>query len=196
MRMHRRHHRRVALVGTTDGAHAAVALWHVLHQPVDGVVAVGSVIDRSRVERTLERPGHDVVAFGSIFSAHVLVHDDVAGRSRGVVHLRHGRGEMRAVEVQHALRGVVWRACEQDRRLGRALRNENERFQLHAVAHRNHDFALDVVELIRLRCESCGRLTGKIGRGPSCQCGGGANDQKNCGHGQVARHCVRLAVRS
>ena len=55
-----------------------LALRDVLHQPVDGVVGVGRVIDRRRIQRPVQRPVHDVVALGAVFAAHVLHHADVA----------------------------------------------------------------------------------------------------------------------
>ena len=51
---------------------------NVLHQPVDGVVGVGGVIDRRRIQRPVQRPVHHVVALGAVLAAHVLHHADVA----------------------------------------------------------------------------------------------------------------------
>ena len=49
--------------------------------------------------------------------------------------------------------GVVGRARQQDRRAPGALRDEDDRVQLHAVAHRDHHVALDVVEAVVGRFE-------------------------------------------
>ena len=139
---HRRHDGRVALVGTADRADTAIALGHVLHEPFDRVVAVSRMVGRGRIQRAAQRLRHDVVAFGTVFPAHVLVNDDVAGRDRGVVHLRHDRREARTLEARNAIRCVVRRACQQDRRVLRPLRHQDEGLELDAVAHRDHFLAL------------------------------------------------------
>ncbi len=46
------------------------------------------MIDGARVQRALERPGHHVVAFGSVLSAHVLEDADVAVHHEDLVALR------------------------------------------------------------------------------------------------------------
>ena len=69
---------------------------HVLHEPVDGVVGVGRVIDLAGVERPSQRPRHHVVPFRSVLAAHVLEHADVAVGDEHLVALRQRR--------QHATR--------------------------------------------------------------------------------------------
>ena len=50
-----------------------------------------------------------------------------------------------AVVASGALGGVVGRAGQQDRRVPGALGHHDDGVQLHAVAHGNHHFALDVI---------------------------------------------------
>ena len=53
-------------------------LGNILHQPVDGVVGVGGMIDRRRILRAVQRAVHHVVALRAVLAAHVLHHADVA----------------------------------------------------------------------------------------------------------------------
>ena len=46
MRIHQRHQRQKAIVRDSKDADFAVALGDILHQPVDGVVGIGGMIDR------------------------------------------------------------------------------------------------------------------------------------------------------
>jgi hypothetical protein len=78
VRIHQRHQRQKAVVGNAQDADLAVALRNVLHQPVDGVVGVGGVIDRRGILRPVQGAVHHVVAFGAVFAANVLHHADVA----------------------------------------------------------------------------------------------------------------------
>ena len=138
----------------------------VLHQPVDGVVGVGGVIDRRRVLRPVQRAVHHVVALGAVLAAHVLHHADVAALDDhvgGVVVAVQDRAEVRAVGVAGELRGVVGRARQQDRRALRALRHQDDRVQLHAVAHGDHHLAPDVVEAVGDGLELAGVSLGKAG---------------------------------
>ena len=78
MRVDQRHQRQEPVVRDAEDADLAVALGHVLHQPVDRVVGVGGVIDRRRILRPAQRPVHHVVAFGAVLAADVLDDADVA----------------------------------------------------------------------------------------------------------------------
>ena len=114
-----RHQRQEAVVGDPEDADAAVALRHVLHQPVDGVVGVGRVIDRRRVLRPAQRAVHHVVALGAVLPAHVLDHADVAALDDhvgGVVVAAQDRPEVGALGVARERARVVGRARQQDRR--------------------------------------------------------------------------------
>lgn len=151
MRVEERHQRQKAVVGDAEDADLAVGLGDVLHQPVDRVVGVGRVIDRRRVQRTAQRPIHHVVAFRSVLPADVLHDADVAALDdhfhRVVVSLKHRR-QVRARRVRGEPGRVVGRAGQQNRRPPRALRHENHRVQLHAVAHRDHHVAAGEVVVV------------------------------------------------
>ena len=166
MRVDQRHQRQEPVVGNAEDADLAVALGSVLHQPVDRVVGVGGVIDRRRVLRPAQRPVHHVVAFRAVLAADVLHHADVAALDdhfqRVVVAGEHRR-QVGAVRVAGEVVRVVRRARQQDRRAPGALRHQDDGVQLHAVAHRNHDVALHVVEGVGHRLERRRRLARQAG---------------------------------
>ena len=119
-------------------------LGNILHQPVDGVVGIGGVVDGRRVLRAVQRAVHDVVALGAVLAAHVLHHADVAAfddHVGGVVIAVQDRPEVRALGVARELGRVIGRARQQDRRALRSLRNKDDGVQLDAVAHGDHDLA-------------------------------------------------------
>jgi hypothetical protein len=172
MRMIERHQRQESVVGDAEYTDLAVALGNVLHQPVNGVVRVGRFVDRSGVLRTVDRPVHHEVAFGSILAPNVLDHTDVAvlddhvGRivvpfenrpqmSAGSMAGQHG-GVIRSPRQQHS--GML-RAVGFDER----LRQQDHRVQLHAIAHRDHNVAPLVVENRRRRRELRRSLAGIVG---------------------------------
>ena len=141
------------------------ALGDVLHQPVDGVVRVGRVVDGRRVQRPPERPVHDVVALRAVLAAHVLDGPDVApldDHVRRVVVALQDRAEVRALGVARELVGVVGRPREQDRRALRALRDQDHRVQLHPVPHGDHHVPPDVVEAVVRRLELRGDLARQV----------------------------------
>jgi hypothetical protein len=72
------HQRQESVVGDAENSHLPVGLRDVLDQPVDGVVCVGRLIDGSRVQGTVNRPVHHVVAFRAVFAADVLNDADVS----------------------------------------------------------------------------------------------------------------------
>ena len=173
VRVEERHQRQESVVGNPEDADPAVGFRHVLHEPVDRVVGVGRMIDRGRVLRPAQRPVHHVIAFGAVLAAHVLHRADVAAfddHVGGVVIALQDRAEMAAVGVARQARRVVGRPRQQDRRASRALRHDHDRVQLHAVAHRDHHDALDVVEAVVHRLERCRRLARQAGRGGRLLC--------------------------
>ena len=147
--MHQRHHDGETFVRAAEHSHLAVALGHVLHEPVDRVVRVGRMIDGARVQRSLERPGHHVVAFRPILAAHVLEHADVAVHHEDLVALRQRPEHPRRWRPLRSPRCVVGRTRQDQWRLSGSFGHDDDGVQFHTVAHRNHDVALDVI--VRLR---------------------------------------------
>ena len=143
------HQRCESVVGNAEDANSSVALRNILDQPVDGVVCIGRVIDGRGIQRTVQRASHHVIAFGAVFAAHVLHDADIAafddhlGR---IVIATENRTEMRAGGLSGLRHSLVRRAREQDRRIFRTLGQNDDRVQLHAVAHGNHHVAFDVIE--------------------------------------------------
>ena len=155
MRVDERHEHRETLVGGADHADLAVGLRHVLHQPLDGVVGIGCVIDQRGIERPVQRAGHDVIAFRVVLAAYVLKDADVPLPDEHLIPQRQRRQHVRAHEALGALGGVVRGAGEDDRRVLCALRDDDGGEELDPVAHRDHDLALFVVKLL------CGYLEGR-----------------------------------
>src|SRR3546814_21122205 len=83
--------------------------------------------------------------FRSVFAAHVLIDADIARLDERLVGERPRREHRRRVHPLGAARGIVRRAREDDRRVGRALGDDDDGIELHAVAHRDHHLALDVI---------------------------------------------------
>ena len=143
MRIHQRHQRQEAIVGDAQKSNLAVAFRNILHQPVDGVVSVRSVIHRRGILRPVQRPVHDVVALRAVLAAHVL--DDHIGR---IVVALQDRTQVRTLRVAGQPVGVVRRAGQQDGSAMGALGQQDHGVQLHAVPHRDHRLALAVIEAI------------------------------------------------
>ena len=104
-----------------------------------------------RILRTVQRAVHHVLAFRAILAANVLHHANVAAfddHFGGVVVTVQDSVQGANYCVRGELVGVVWRARQKDRRVLGAFGNEDDRMQLHAVAHRNHHFATNVVEAV------------------------------------------------
>ena len=160
VRIHERHQRQESVVRDAEDADLAVRFRDVLHEPVDRVVRVRRVVHRRRVLRPVHGAVHHVVALGAVLAAHVLHDADVAAlddRLDGVVVAVERRAEVRALVDPRELVGVVGRPREEDRRRLRAqgrLRHEDDRVQLHAVAHRDHHLAPHVVEAVVRRHEA------------------------------------------
>ena len=166
MGMEQRHQREEPVVRDAQDSHLAVALGYVLHQPVDGVERVGGVIDRCRVLRTAQWPVHHVIAFGAVLPANVLDDADVTALDNHVgriVVAVENRAQMRAFGVTRERRRVVRRPREEDGRAPGAFRQHDHRVQLDAVPHRDHDVALDVLEIVRGRLEVCRCLARQAG---------------------------------
>src|ERR1051326_8826941 len=78
MRVYQPHERQEAIVGNSQNAYFAIAFGNVFYEPVDGVVRVSSVINRSRILWAVQRSVHHVVALRSVLAADVLHHADVS----------------------------------------------------------------------------------------------------------------------
>jgi hypothetical protein len=152
------------------GCGFAIALRDVLYQPIDCVVRVCGMIDRSRIQRPMERTRHHVVALGAVLSAHILNHANVAAFDddfRCIVVPIKNRTEVRTLRVTQQIGSMVGSARQQNRRALRALRsfrNDDHCVQLDAVAHGDHHLALDVVEAVCDRSKRRRHFAGQAGR--------------------------------
>ena len=166
MRIHQRHQGCEAIVRNSENANFAVAFGNVFHQPVDGVVSVGRVIDQRRIQRPVQRTVHHIIAFGSIFAAHVLHHANVAAfddHFGGVVIAFENRSQVGTLRLPRLLFRAVGRARKQHRRVFRAFGDNDHRKQLDAVPHGNHYVALDIVEAVGRRSQRRRRFVGETG---------------------------------
>ena len=184
MRIDQAHQHRKAVIAGAHGADFAIGLRHVLDQPVDRVVGIGRMIHRRVIQVARQRPGHHIVAFGFVFSAYILGHDDVAG----VGELAEAQGQdqraARTIPAAGEFAGVVGRAIENHGRTRRAFGNDDDGMELHAIAHGNHDVALDVVVGFCRDFEVCGDVAGRrrrCGHG-ICEAGGADAQQPSGGH--------------
>ena len=143
MRIDERHDDGEALVGAADHADAAVRLGHVLHKPVDRVVGVGGVIDACCCSA--------VRAAGASSRTRLPTRISRARPGRRGCSRRRQTARRTAAAPRpcsgdavalRARRRVVRRPREQDGRVARALRHDDDRVELDAVAHRDHDVAL------------------------------------------------------
>src|SRR4029453_11671601 len=142
----------------------SVALRNVLHEPVNRVERVGRVIDDGGIQTTPQRTVHDIVAFRAVLAADILYNADVSAFDDhlGCIVIAAEDGtEMRALRMTGEDVGVVRRASEQDGRVLRASRYEDDGVKLDAVTHRNHLFAPDVVERVGGRLERRGSFSGE-----------------------------------
>ena len=103
------------------------------------------MVRRSGVQRAADRSGHDVIALGLVFAAHILENTDVAAVDEYLVSLREDRDHVRAIVSGGALGGVIGCAGQENWRVPRSFRNYDDGVQLHSVAHGDHHFALDIV---------------------------------------------------
>ena len=157
VRVHQRHRHHHAVVAGPDHADAAVRFGHMLHQPVDRVIGVGRVIDLGGIVGAAQRAFVDVFAARSVFATHILIDADIAVGEEHRVRSAHRHVGIGAA-VLHRAFGIVGRAFEQYRRVVRALHHHDHGMQLHAVAHRDIDHALDVVEGLIRRREALGHI--------------------------------------
>ncbi len=151
MRMDDGHQRQEAVIRDAQHAHLAVALRHILHQPVDGVVGIGRLIDGRRVLRPVQRPVHHEVALRAVLAANVLGHADVSAfddHFGGVVVPVKIGSQVRAVHVGGHGAGVIRRARKEHRRVRGALRHQDHGVQANPVAHGDHDFTARKIEAL------------------------------------------------
>src|SRR5207248_6256171 len=156
------------------------ALRNILHQPINRVMGVGGFVHRGGIQRAMQGAGHDVVTFRPVFATDVLVHADVAALydylGSIVVAFEDG-AKVRTGGVAGLDGGAVRRAREQHGRVMGAFGHNDDRVQAHAIAHGNHDVALDVVEAGGGSLEIRGRLAGEV-RILRSFLGGAASDEE------------------
>src|SRR4051812_37228199 len=78
MRIDQCHEWQESVIGDSENPYLAIAFRNILHQPVDGVISIGSVIDRCGIEWAVQWAIHHVITLGVVFSAHVLHYPDVS----------------------------------------------------------------------------------------------------------------------
>ena len=188
VRIDERHQGQEPIVGDAEDADPAVCLRGVLHQPVDGVVCVGGVIHRRRVQWPVYGPAQHVVAFRAVLAAHVLIHADVAAFDNHLPCVEiDALSKMGAgIGTRHHA-GVVGRARKQDRCVLCPTGHKDDRVQLYTVAHRDHYLAFDKVKAVGGGLE-LGRRLARQGR----VCGG----RRCCrGFARSSEHRFRARVR-
>ena len=131
------HHGQEAGIAGADEAGAAVVFWAVQEQPRYGVVGVGTFVDGFRAVVISERTAHDELAFTLVAATNIFANVDVAVAGQ----LRTGAEKPRASGLVNAVRG----ALDQERNRGRDVRGpEDNRVELDAVAHGDHDLSAHV----------------------------------------------------
>ncbi len=119
---------------------------HVLHEPVDGVVSVGRMVDRGRVQGAAQGAVHDILALRPIFAAHVLVGDDISGADQFGRQRREDALGQRAEVAAGLIVGRIRGAVEHDGGAARIFRQDQHGEQFHPVAHRDHHRSADILE--------------------------------------------------
>jgi len=102
------------------GRRPCVALRNIFHQPLDGVVGVGGMIDRCGIQRAAQRARQSHSRPRSVLAADVLDNADVAAFKddfQCVVIAMEAGSEMRAVLVGGRIVGVVRRAGKKNWRV-------------------------------------------------------------------------------
>src|SRR5580704_10695623 len=66
-----------ARIGNAENTDAAVVMWYILHQPVDGVVRITGLIDIGGLLVFYKRPDIREVAFAHPAAADILRDDDI-----------------------------------------------------------------------------------------------------------------------
>ncbi len=146
VRVEQRHRGRPPAVRYAEDPDAAVGVGHVLHEPVDGVVGVGGLVDRAADVPVARRALHDELPLTPEAPAQVLGGDHIAV-GRQFVQRPAGRDR-----ADHLGPHAVGRAVEQDRqRPVRAFRDEDLGVEPDAVAHRDHRRVADVPAVQRGR---------------------------------------------
>ena len=136
------------LIRTPEHANLAIGFGDILDEPVDGVVSDGvvrGVVGIGRIQRAPQWASHKILAFGAIFAADVLENTDVSAARKHVVARRQNRQHVRRWDTLGTFRRVVRRPSQDDWRILRSPRDDYDGVQFHAIAHRNHDVALNVV---------------------------------------------------
>src|SRR5262249_6378969 len=77
MRIGKWHRGKKSVVRDAKDADFAVALWNVFHEPRDGVIRVGRMVDGRWVQRSAQWTIYDVVSFGTVLAAYILDDTDV-----------------------------------------------------------------------------------------------------------------------
>ena len=197
MRVHQSHQRQKAVIGNPENAHLAVALGGILHQPVDGVVGVGGVIDRRGVLWPMQGPVHYVVALRTKLAADILHHANVATLNDhvgGIVVAVQNWAEVRAMSMAREFVGAVRRARQQNGRALGPLGHQDDCVQLNPVAHRDHDIAPDVVKTTACGLEFRGSFAGIPGslgdrRLNKTRCSQRANQTSSTDCQKKTNHC-------
>ena len=138
-----RHRSVKARIRNSVNSDAAVVVSHILDQPINGVVGVGCFVDLISFLVRNVWPHVFINAFAHIAAAHIAVNEDVACAREQFVW-----PQQRFVIVRAIRTDAIRRAVEHDRislLLVFRLVDANEEF--HAIAHRNHHFALGVMTL-------------------------------------------------
>ena len=141
MRIDHAHRRVEAGIGDAEHANVAVVVRNVLHEPVDGVVGVGALVDFFRALVWIERADVNVITFGAIAAADVLRDEDELVLRQFAEGAERIAVVVRAVGLQR-----IRRAREHDGpRLRIILRHIDASEELHAVAHGDAMLELGVV---------------------------------------------------
>ena len=152
MRVQQGHHDRKTLITRPDHAHAPVRLRHILHQPIDRVVAVGGVVGTAWVvARVHRRRRHQVHTLRTVFAAHILVHADIPGFHKDLIAQRQRFHHASTLRTRRPASGVVRCARQQNGRALGPFGHHNYGVQLRAVAHGYHDHALVEIGLVNRR---------------------------------------------
>src|SRR4051812_35190163 len=103
------------------------------------------MIDGGGVERAAQGPRHHILAFGPVLAAHVLVDADIAVIDEFGVHDGEDFLDLLARIAPGGLRRVIGGAGEEDRARACPLAHDDDGVEPLAVAHRDHDFAADII---------------------------------------------------
>ena len=164
MRMHQRHQRQISVIRNPQHADLPIRLRHMLHQPVNRVICIRRLIHRRGIQRPVQRPVHHIIALAAILAANILHHADIPAlndRLRRIVVAPQAYAHVNAVRIGRQPARIIRRPRQQHPRMLRALRNKDDRAQLHPVAHRHHHLAALVIHA-RSRWHKLGRSLTRI----------------------------------